>query len=286
VLVHTSTSDRVVTVTLDSPRNRNALSRELVSGLSDALADAAGDEGAHAVMLTHTGPAFCSGAALDEMSASSTGQGTASQGTADLVALIRQLLTLPVPVVAVVDGATRAGGLGLLGACDIVLASPRATFAFTEVRLGLAPAIISMPLLPLLSARAASRYFLTGETFDAAVAASIGLVTSVTDHVQPVLDGLRAADRQGLAATKPLTVASRLAALDGSSASMTALSASLFASPVAQAHFAAFLSSRKGLPCCSATRSTTGPPSGPPRPPSRSARRRTPGRSGASGCCG
>jgi enoyl-CoA hydratase len=242
-IVSSETSDRVVTVTLDSPGNRNALSRRLVAGLRDALGAAAADETAHAVLLTHTGTTFCSGAALDEMHG-----GDPTSGTRDMLALFRQLLTLPIPVVARVDGATRAGGLGLLGACDIVLASARSTFAFSEVRLGLAPAVISLPLRPLLSARAASRYFLTGETFDAATAVQIGLVTATGDDAGPVLDALRRAERQGLRETRPLTTRDRLRALDYEGAAMTELSARLFASPVAQAHFSAFLdrTHRKG----------------------------------------
>ena len=242
-IVRSVAGDRVVTVTLDSPANRNALSRRLVAELGDALtaaAAAAGSgAGAHAVLLTHTGTTFCSGAALDEMR-----DGDPSDGTRNMLALFRQLLTMPIPVVAVVDGAARAGGLGVLGACDIVLASARSTFAFTEVRLGLAPAVISLPLRPLLTARAASRYFLTGETFDAAAAQEIGLVTAAGDDVdtlaEPVLDGLRRADPQGLRETKPLVTRDRLRAIDDEGAAMGDLSARLFASPVAQSHFSAF----------------------------------------------
>ncbi len=246
-VVRSVPGDRVVTVTLDSPANRNALSRRLIAELRDALAAAAADDTAHAVLLTHTGPAFCSGAALDEMRG-----GDPAAGTRDLLALFRQLLTLPIPVVARVDGATRAGGLGLLGSCDVVLASARSTFAFTEVRLGLAPAVISLPLRPLLAPRAAARYFLTGETFDAATAQEIGLVTAATDDVDtlagPVLDALREADRQGLRETRPLTTRDRVRALDDEGTAMAELSARLFASPVAQARFSAFLNQthRKG----------------------------------------
>jgi enoyl-CoA hydratase len=120
------------------------------------------------------------------------------------------------------------------------------------VRLGLAPAVISLPLRPLLDARAASRYLLSGETFDAAAAQAMGLVTQAADDVetlvQPVLDALRRADRQGLRETRPLTTRDRLRALDDEGAAMAELSARLFASPVAQAHFAAFLdpAHRKG----------------------------------------
>ena len=243
-IVRSAPGDRVVTVTLDSPANRNALSRRLVAELHEALTAAAAG-GAHAVLLTHTGTTFCSGAALDEMR-----DGDPADGTRDLLALFRRLLTLPVPVVARVDGAARAGGLGVLGACDIVLASTRSTFAFTEVRLGLAPAVISLPLRPLLTARAASRYFLTGETFGAAAAAGLGLVTAAGDDVdtlaESVLDGLRRADPQGLRETRPLVTRDRLRAIDDEGAAMTELSARLFASPVAQSHFSAFLDHRKG----------------------------------------
>ena len=249
-IVHSVSGDRIVTITLDSPANRNALSRGLVAQLRDALAAAAaaGTDGtAHAVLLTHTGTTFCSGAALDEMR-----DGDPADGTRAMLALFRQLLTLPIPVVARVDGAARAGGLGVLGACDVVLASDRSTFAFTEVRLGLAPAVISLPLRPLLTARAAARYFLTGETFGATVAAQIGLVTAAGDDVDvlasDVLDGLRRADPQGLRATKPLTTGDRLRAIDEEGAAMGQLSARLFASDVARSHFSAFLDQthRKG----------------------------------------
>jgi enoyl-CoA hydratase len=249
-IVHSVSGDRIVTITLDSPANRNALSRGLVAQLRDALAAAAaaGTDGtAHAVLLTHTGTTFCSGAALDEMR-----DGDPADGTRAMLTLFRQLLTLPIPVVARVDGAARAGGLGVLGACDVVLASDRSTFAFTEVRLGLAPAVISLPLRPLLTARAAARYFLTGETFGATVAAQIGLVTAATGDVDAlasdVLDGLRRADPQGLRETKPLTTGDRLRAIDEEGAAMGQLSARLFASDVARSHFSAFLDQthRKG----------------------------------------
>jgi enoyl-CoA hydratase len=249
-IVRSVAGDRVVTVTLDSPANRNALSRRLIAELGDELAGAAAAGSAHAVLLTHTGTTFCSGAAIDEMR-----DGDPAEATRDLLALFRQLLTLPVPVVARVDGATRAGGLGLLGACDVVLAATRSTFAFTEVRLGLAPAVISLPLRPLLTARAASRYFLTGETFDAATAREIGLVSAAGDDVdslvEPVLDALRRADPQGLRETRPLVTRDRLRAIDDEGTAMGLLSARLFASPVARSHLSAFLdpdqTHRKGL---------------------------------------
>lgn len=109
--------------------------------------------------------------------------------------LLRQIVELGKPVVARVDGHVRAGGLGLVGACDIAAASAASSFAFTEVRIGVAPAVISMPLLPRVDPRAVARYYLTGERFDAAEAARIGLVTvageGVDEVLAPVLEGVR-----------------------------------------------------------------------------------------------
>ncbi len=153
-LVHYSVDRQIATITLDSPHNRNALSERLVAELAHRLDLAAADGGVRAVLLTHTGPAFCSGADLSEAQA-----GGARDGAVRLLALLRQLLCLAKPVVAAVDGHARAGGLGVVGACDIVLAGPRASFAFSEARLGLAPAVISLTTLPRLSGRAAGRYF-------------------------------------------------------------------------------------------------------------------------------
>ena len=126
-------------------------------------------------------------------------------------ALTEYFLALRKPVVARVTGHVRAGGLGLLAACDIAAASTESTFAFTEVRIGVAPAVISLPLLPRTDPRALARYYLTGERFDAAEAARTGLLTAtgpdVDEALAPVLDGLRRASPQGLAETKALLTA-------------------------------------------------------------------------------
>ena len=105
----------------------------------------------------------------------------------EMTALLRAIVESPLPVIAAINGHVRAGGFGLVGACDIAVAGPRSTFALTEARIGVAPAIISLTLLPKMSARAAARYYLTGETFDAGEAAEIGL-----DH-----DGRRRRRRRG-----------------------------------------------------------------------------------------
>jgi enoyl-CoA hydratase len=165
------------------------------------------------------------------------------------VSLLKLLVSCQKPVVGSIDGHVRAGGLGLVGACDIVLAGPASTFAFSEVRLGLAAAIISLTTLPRLTARGASRYYLTGETFDAATAAQIGLITEAVDDIDAgtmaVLDALRAASPQGLRATKPLLTGGLLAGFDERAGSLAQLSASLFGSAEAAEGMAAFLEKRK-----------------------------------------
>lgn len=225
--VGTSHHRGITTLTLDSPANRNALSADLVGELRAALAAAGADPAVRAVILTHTGNTFCAGADLKSPC-----------DPADFLALLREIAELPKPVVARVTGHVRAGGLGLLGACDIAAAGPQSSYAFTETHLGLAPAVISIPLLPRLDPRAAGRYFLTAELFDAAEATRIGLLTlhaeQLDEALEPVLAGLRKASPQGLARTKALTTAAVREALDRDGARLTELSAGLFASAEAR----------------------------------------------------
>jgi enoyl-CoA hydratase len=242
-LVRYSSDWGIARICLDSPHNRNALSASLMSQLAEALADAAADDGIRGIELTHAGPAFCSGADLAEAR-----EGGMAAGTARLMGLLRQILELPKPVVASIDGHVRAGGLGIVGACDIAVAGPASTFAFSEVRIGLAPAIISLTTLPRLSARAAGRYYLTGETFDAAAAAAMGLITEAVADIDAgtmtILDALRAASPQGLRETKPLLTADLLARFDDTGEALTRQSARLFASAEAAEGMAAFLARR------------------------------------------
>jgi enoyl-CoA hydratase len=229
----------IARIALDSPHNRNALSSALMDELEGRLSDAGADDTVRAVELTHTGATFCAGADLTEARVDMT------EGTRRLLALLRQIVELPKPVVASIDGHVRAGGMGLVGACDIALAGPASTFAFTEVRLGLAPAIISLTTLPRLTARAVGRYYLTGETFDAATAASIGLVTEAVDDIDAathaVLDALRRASPQGLRETKPLTTR---AVVFADAEALTSQSARLFASDEAREGMTSFLEKR------------------------------------------
>ncbi|MER7197213.1 enoyl-CoA hydratase family protein [Streptomyces sp. CB01635] len=236
-LVHASHERGITTLSLDSPSNRNALSAGLVAELADAFTACAKDDAVRAVVLTHTGNTFSAGADLKS-----------PPPPAALVALLRQIVALDRPVVARIAGHVRAGGLGLLGACDISAASHAASFAFTEVRIGVAPAVISLPLLPRTDPRAVARYYLTGERFDAAEAVRIGLLTAAGDDVDaalaPVLDGLRRSSPQGLAETKRLLTAKVLEAFDRDAADLSALSARLFSSAQASEGMTAFLERR------------------------------------------
>jgi enoyl-CoA hydratase len=238
-LVHVSHHRGIVTLTLDSPANRNALSAALVRELSDALTQCGDDIGVRAVVLTHTGNTFSAGADLRDPPPPKA-----------VVKLMKKIVALPKPVVARVTGHARAGGLGLLGACDISAASAQATFAFTEVRLGVAPAVISLPLLPRTDPRALARYYLTGETFGPAEAARIGLITATGDDADvdevlaPVLDGLRRSCPRSLAETKRLLTAKVLQSFDEDLGEMARLSARLFSTPHAREGMTAFLERR------------------------------------------
>jgi methylglutaconyl-CoA hydratase len=169
--VHRQDRAGAAILTLDSPENRNALSKGLVLELQTHL-DAARDDGrVRAVVLTGTGRTFCAGADLSDPPVES---GPGSYGE-----VLRTLWEYPKPVVTSVNGHVRAGGLGLVAAADVVLCAASASFAFTEVRIGVSPAIISVLCLRRMTPIAASRYLLTGERFDPEAAAQAGLVTAV-----------------------------------------------------------------------------------------------------------
>jgi methylglutaconyl-CoA hydratase len=189
-LIQAVHSGGVATITLDSPANRNALSLALMAQLSAALDAAAADDGVRLVELRHTGTVFCSGADLKETQAAGS-QAERSEapgsghdhgaGDALPVARLGELLDAIAehvkPVLAVVGGPARAGGLGLMAAADIAICADTAHFAFTEVRLGVVPAVISAVVLPRLTPRAAAELFLTGDVFDGIRAERIGLVS-------------------------------------------------------------------------------------------------------------
>ncbi|MGH3475065.1 MAG: enoyl-CoA hydratase-related protein, partial [Aeromicrobium sp.] len=244
-LVHLEVADAIATITLDSEHNRNALSRQLVTELSERLTTADADADVKAVLVRSAGRVFCSGADLSEAA-----DGSMEEGARAIVALQRQIATAEKPVVVELGGPVRAGGLGIVGAADIVVAAESVTFALTEVRLGLAAATISLSLLSKLSPREASDVFLTGRTFEAAEAQRIGLVTrtvpdgELADAVQSVLDDLVKGFPQGLREAKSLLNHDLVARIDALGEDMATLSARLFGSDEAREAMLAFLASR------------------------------------------
>ena len=205
-VLHVEVSRGVATLTLDSPANRNALSRAMRAQLRQALADALADDDVRVVVLDHTGRVFCSGMDLSE----AAGGAAADQGVNEFPELLATLWHSPKPVLAAVRGPARAGGVGLLAACDVVVAGASATFGFAEVRIGVVPAVISAVCRPRMTAHTVHRLMLTGEVFDAATAAQAGLVDlavaddAVTDTVSAQVRALAAGAPLALAETKRL----------------------------------------------------------------------------------
>lgn len=245
-LVHLTITDAVATITLDSERNRNALSRQLVAELGAHLATADADPAVRAILVRSAGTVFCSGADLSEAS-----DGGMVEGARALMALQRQIAAGDTPVVVELAGPVRAGGLGIVGAADVVVAAESVTFQLTEVRLGLAPAVISVSLLPRFTDRAAADLFLTARRFDATEAVAVGLVTrAVPDEdlsaaVTGVLADLVAGHPQGLRETKRLLNHDLVARIDALGDDLADLSGRLFGSDGAREAMAAFLASKK-----------------------------------------
>lgn len=242
-IVHLQVDDEIATVTLDSEHNRNALSRQLMSELAECLRKA--DERAKVIVLRSAGRVFCSGADLSEAA------GGMTEGTQSIIDLQRQIAAANAPVVVVVSGPVRAGGLGLVGAADVVLAADSVTFALTESRLALAPAVISLSLLERFNDRAAAELFLTGRSFDAHEAAEAGLITravpedALDDAVTALLDEFAQAHPQGLRETKRLLNRDLLARIDAQRDQVADQSARLFASDAAREAMAAFLNRKR-----------------------------------------
>ena len=233
----------VATLTLDSPANRNALSRAMRRQLRAALDEALADDAVRVVVLDHTGRVFCSGMDLGE----AAGGSASNQGVRELPAILETIWTSPKPVLAAVRGPARAGGVGLVAACDVVVAGSSATFGISEVRLGLVPAVISAVVLPRMLPHVAHRLMLTGEVFDAATAVAGGLVDLAVadDEVDATVAGqtgaLAAGAPRALAETKRLL---RRGGLRGSFDELLELSAGFFAGEEGQEGIAAFREKR------------------------------------------
>jgi len=243
-LVHLDITDRVATITLDSPANRNALSRRLVADLGAAL-DAAeagvADGSVRAIVLTHVPPAFCAGADLKE-------RRTGPPDSTPMIECFRRLMDATVPTIAAVTGPARAGGIGLLATCDLVVAHRDVTFALTEVRIGVAIAIISVPILARVPPTKLAGPALTGAEFTAEFAREIGLITHVTDDVTAsvaeLTDGIKLGAPAAVAETKRILRTVPTLERDVAFAQMGELSERMFSGPDATEGMTAFAERR------------------------------------------
>ena len=182
----------IATITLNRPLIHNAIDDQQIHELMNALRDLEQKPQVRAVLLTAAGPSFCAGADLQWMKRmAAASQDENLRDAEQLAGMLRRLNIFPRPTVALVQGSAFGGGVGLLAACDVAIASEGATFSMSEVKLGLIPAVISPYVIAAMGARAARRYFLTGERFSAEEALRLGLVheTVPGDHL------LRAGDR-------------------------------------------------------------------------------------------
>ena len=245
-LVHLDVEGPRATITLDSQHNRNALSRQLVAELFAALEAAEADPEVRVVLVRAAGKVFCSGADLSEATADGM-----EEGARRIVALQRYVVTMSKPVVLRLHGAVRAGGIGLVAASDVVIADEDATFALTEVKLGLAAAIISLTVHARMNPRAAALTTLGGEVFGGRDAAAYGLVTEAVPgddldaRVEEVCGQLATGAPQGLRESKAILNRDLVARIDAHGEEMAALSARLFASDEARAAMTAFLNRKK-----------------------------------------
>ncbi len=242
-LVRVAIDDAVATITLDSQHNRNALSRQLIAELATCL-DRAEVADARAIVLRHEGPAFCAGADLKERA------GTDGRpDSTPMVDVMRRLMDTDRPTIAAVEGAVRAGGIGLMASCDLVVVHESVTFALTEVRIGVATAIISVPILRRVPAGKIAAAMLTGEAFDADEARSIGLVTHVTAdvpaQVAALTDGIKLGAPRAVRETKRLLRRVPAMDRDDAFAEMRSLSEELFDGPDAREGMAAFREKRR-----------------------------------------
>jgi methylglutaconyl-CoA hydratase len=182
----------IATITLNRPLIHNAIDDQLIHELMNVLRDLEQKPQVRAVLLTAAGPSFCAGADLQWMKRMSTAsQDDNLRDAEQLAGMLRRLNIFPRPTVALVQGSAYGGGVGLVAACDVAIASEGSNFSLSEVKLGLIPAVISPYVIAAMGSRAARRYFLTGERFGAEEALRLGLVHELVpaDHL------LRTADR-------------------------------------------------------------------------------------------
>lgn len=254
-VVRVETARGVMTATLADVANRNALGAELLSGLRAALRAANADSGVRALVITNEGNTFCAGANLKERSAANPVGGAArgagrGAGLGGFETLLQELWDSPTPTVGRIAGHVVGGGNGLASALDIAIAADHVKFGFSEVRLGVIPAVISVVCLPKMRQGEALEVFLRGNRFPAARAAALGLIAravpaaELDSAVDEVLADLRRGGPQALGHAKGLV--NKVPGMErGAAFAWTAkLSAELFASEEAAEGMQAFLQKR------------------------------------------
>ncbi len=245
--VRVETEAGVMTVTLADVENRNALGAALLQGLYDAITAANDDPGIRAVVVTNEGTTFCAGANLKERSGA-TRSDTPSVGFEELLGAIQ---SSPTPIIGRIAGHVVGGGNGMASALDISIAAEDVKFGFTEVRLGVAPAIISVVCLPKMRSGEAMEAFLRGNRFPASQAAALGLINRAVPAdqldaaVDEVLADLRKGGPRALGFAKSLVY--QVPGMDQKEAFQwtSRLSAELFSGDEAKEGMAAFLGKRK-----------------------------------------
>jgi methylglutaconyl-CoA hydratase len=235
---------------LARPEVHNALEPRLIGALTEAFAAAAADPDVRYVVLTGEGPSFCAGADLTWMRASlGLAPDENRADAARLAALLDAIVACPKPVIASVHGATLGGGVGLLAACDLAVATPQATFGLTEVRLGLVPAMIFPFLLRKAVRHLVLQAALTGERFGAAQAQAMGLLNAVAEDREAVIAGwaqaVLAAGPQALGGVKALFDTVPRLSWEQARAYTVDLIARVRAGPEAQEGMRAFLERRR-----------------------------------------
>ncbi len=243
----------VATLTLNRPEKHNAFDDRMITDLLQALDNIDQDESVRVLVLRAEGKSFCAGADLDWMRRMADYD--FEQNLADarrLAQLMYRLNRLHKPVIARVQGASYGGGVGLIACCDIAIASENAIFSLSEVRLGLIPSVISPYLIVAIGSRAARRYFLGGERFDAARALQLGLVHEVVEpesldaRLEQCIDALLNSGPGAQAAAKELIEQVQGRAIDESLIEETARRiAEVRASDEAREGLSAFLEKRK-----------------------------------------
>jgi methylglutaconyl-CoA hydratase len=239
--------DGVATITLADPGNRNALSRAVVGGLLDALDAANADPTVRVIVVTNVGGVFCAGADLSEQSSAAGG----AKGARGFDEVLRAIQASPTPVVGRIDGHAVAGGVGLAAVFDISIARDDVLLGFTEVRVGVIPAIISVVCLPKMRRGDALEAFLRGRRFPATEAARLGLITRAVPAdeldaaVAEVVDDLKRGGPTALAQAKRLVYEIPQLPADEAFRVTSARSAALFGSDEAAEGMAAFLEKRR-----------------------------------------